>query len=75
MLEGSAPGSFIIDLSQSYIIGDGENDIKAGKEAGCKTVLVNGKWTNDKGKNFGQDYTFESILEAINTLFTNLIQV
>lgn len=70
-----ASEKFNIDLSQSYIIGDGENDIKAGKEAGCKTVLVNGKWTNDKGKNFGQDYTFESILEAINTLFTNLIQV
>ena len=24
-----------IDLSQSYMIGDGENDIKAGKAAGC----------------------------------------
>ena len=29
-----------IDLSQSYMVGDGENDIKAGKAAGCKTVLV-----------------------------------
>ena len=30
-----------IDLSQSYMVGDGENDIKAGKAAGCKTVLLN----------------------------------
>ena len=29
-----------IDLSQSYMVGDGENDIKAGKAAGCKTVLI-----------------------------------
>lgn len=29
-----------IDLSQSYMVGDGENDIKAGKAAGCKTVLL-----------------------------------
>ena len=29
-----------IDLSQSYMVGDGENDIKAGKAVGCKTVLV-----------------------------------
>ena len=30
-----------IDLNQSYMVGDGENDIKAGKAAGCKTVLLN----------------------------------
>lgn len=29
-----------IDLIQSYMVGDGENDIKAGKAAGCKTVLL-----------------------------------
>ena len=30
-----------IDLSQSYMIGDSESDIGAGKAAGCKTVLLN----------------------------------
>ena len=39
-----------IDLSQSYIVGDGENDIKAGKAAGCKTVLL-----NTECKYYGQD--------------------
>ena len=39
-----------IDLSQSYMIGDGENDIGAGKAAGCKTVLL-----NTECKYFGQD--------------------
>jgi D-glycero-D-manno-heptose 1,7-bisphosphate phosphatase len=35
-----AAEDFNIDLSRSWMIGDGENDIKAGKAAGCKTVLI-----------------------------------
>ncbi len=29
-----------IDLKKSYVVGDKLSDIKAGKEAGCKTILV-----------------------------------
>ena len=29
-----------IDLSLSYMVGDTENDTKAGKGAGCTTILV-----------------------------------
>ena len=29
-----------IDLSQSWVIGDGLTDVKAGKSAGCKTILL-----------------------------------
>ena len=29
-----------IDLSQSWMIGDGLNDVRAGKEAGCRTILL-----------------------------------
>lgn len=29
-----------IDLSSSWMIGDGVDDIKAGKKAGCKTILL-----------------------------------
>jgi len=29
-----------IDLSQSWMIGDGLTDVKAGKSAGCKTILL-----------------------------------
>lgn len=35
-----AAKDFNIDLSQSWMIGDGENDIKAGQNAGCKTALI-----------------------------------
>lgn len=29
-----------IDLAVSYMVGDTENDIMAGKDAGCKTILI-----------------------------------
>lgn len=35
-----AAKDFNIDLSKSWMIGDGVNDIKAGKKAGCKTILL-----------------------------------
>ncbi len=30
-----------IDLSESWMIGDGERDVEAGLRAGCKTILIN----------------------------------
>lgn len=35
-----ASQDFNIDLSSSWMIGDGKNDIKAGRAAGCRTVLI-----------------------------------
>ena len=58
-----AAGDYNIDLSQSYMIGDGENDIKAGLAAGCKAILVNGEGTNAKNEDFGQVDTLVSVLE------------
>ena len=51
-----AAEDFNIDLSQSWMIGDGENDILAGKAAGCKTVLVG------EGL-YQQDVTVASVME------------
>lgn len=51
-----AAKDFNIDLSASWMIGDGENDVKAGKAAGCKTGILG---TGD----FGQDITISSLLE------------
>ena len=49
-----AAEDFNIDLSESWMVGDGENDIKAGENAGCKTCLI--------GKDeFGQDMTVDSL--------------
>lgn len=53
-----AEKDFNIDLSKSWMVGDGENDIGAGKNAGCKTALIG---TED----FQQDVTVESLLAFV----------
>ena len=53
-----AAEDFNIDLSQSWMIGDGENDIKAGEVAGCKTALIG------EG-NFNQSIKGNSLLEIV----------
>ena len=58
-----AAEDFNIDLSNSWMIGDGENDIKAGKAARCKTALIG------EG-DYGQDMTGDSLLTVINALFS-----
>lgn len=36
----SAAGKFNIDLPASWMVGDGLNDVQAGKAAGCRSILV-----------------------------------
>lgn len=56
-----AAEDYNISLEDSWMVGDGENDIKAGKAAGCRTALV--------GKDaFGQDISVHSLQEFINYL-------
>lgn len=57
-----AAEDFNIDLSGSWMIGDGENDIKAGANAGCKTCLIG------EGQ-FGQDMTVGSLFEFVVSVF------
>ena len=54
-----AAEDFNIDLSRSWMIGDGSNDVNAGKAAGCRTVLIG---TED----FGQDISAEGLFVAVN---------
>ena len=56
-----AANDFNIDLVQSWMVGDGENDIKAGKAAGCKTVLIG-------SDNYLQDVSVSSLEEFIKYL-------
>mgnify|MGYP004561887915 FL=1 len=54
-----AAEDFNIDLSQSWMVGDGKNDVLAGKNAGCKTALIG---TDD----FGQEMTISSLGEFVD---------
>lgn len=50
-----------IDLSSSWMVGDGERDILAGKAAGCHTALIG------KGK-YGQETDGTSLLDVVSLI-------
>lgn len=54
-----AAKDFNIDLEKSWMVGDSQNDILAGQNAGCHTCLVNN--TGD----YGQDLTFKTVYDFI----------
>jgi D-glycero-D-manno-heptose 1,7-bisphosphate phosphatase len=59
-----------IDLDRSYLIGDTERDILAGKDAGCKTIGVR------TGKNIDNysvepDQKFDHVLDAVKYILLN----
>ncbi len=56
-----ASEKYNIDFKESWMIGDSENDILAGKAVGCKTVLLG----NDE---FDQDMSVISLKEAIDNI-------
>ena len=56
-----AAKDYNVDLMKSWMIGDGENDIRAGKAAGCKTFLIG-------IDNFKQDMTAKTLLQAVKLI-------
>lgn len=50
-----------IDLGVSWMVGDSDIDVAAGKNAGCKTVLLEG---NNKASDASADLVAQSLLEA-----------
>lgn len=64
-----ACSDFNIDLKKSFMIGDTTRDISAGKNAGCKTILVKtGYAGNDNICNVVPDYICKDVLEAANLI-------
>lgn len=57
-----AAKDFNIDLSQSYMIGDGKNDVLCGKNAGCKTALIG------EDISLEADYYSSNLLDIINEI-------
>lgn len=54
-----AAEDFNIDLSSSWMIGDDERDVGAGKNAGCHTALIG-------DQDFGQEKTVQSLLQFVD---------
>lgn len=60
-----AAQKFNIDLSQSWMVGDGENDIRAGQAVNCSTALIQ----NDNAADCGQTWIVHSLEEFAERLF------
>jgi D-glycero-D-manno-heptose 1,7-bisphosphate phosphatase len=54
-----------IDLAASWMIGDSEIDIEAGRNAGCRTVRLLGSTEPSKGS---ADVVASSLLEAVHLI-------
>lgn len=60
-----AAKDFNIDLEKSWIIGDSENDILAGKNAKCNTAYINAK---DINENIDYNICGRDLLECVNKI-------
>ena len=58
-----AAEEYNIDLANSWMIGDGENDVLAGTAAGCKTALIG-------NEDFGQTMTVSSVAEFVERVLS-----
>jgi D-glycero-D-manno-heptose 1,7-bisphosphate phosphatase len=59
----SAARAYALDLGASWIIGDSETDVQAGKNAGCRTARVLG---NDESASHSSDVVGASLLDAVH---------
>lgn len=64
-----AAKKFNISFKESWAIGDKTSDIKAGKDAGCKTILVmTGHGGNDKRCDAEPDFKAKDLYEAVTLI-------
>lgn len=54
-----------VDLTRSWMIGDRDSDIEAGRRAGCRTVLIDGMDTESGAGRAKEDLRAESLLIAV----------
>lgn len=56
-----------IDLSESWMVGDGENDMKAGRNAGCHLALIG-------SADYGQEITGSSLEEVVRKVLNETVK-
>ena len=64
-----AAEDFNIDLSKSWMIGDGENDVKAGAAAGCRTALICTDTEEDDLEFVQANLVVRSVAEFVEKVF------
>ncbi len=66
----AAAEKYNIDLKKSWMVGDSDRDIKAGRAAGCRTIAVRTGRSNHTSK-LNPDFWFESITDAVDFIIDN----
>ena len=60
-----------IDLESSWLIGDKTSDIKAGKDASCRTIMVRtGYGGSDRTCEVGPDYVVDNLSDAVDLILS-----
>lgn len=67
----SATKKYDIVLELSYMIGDRWSDVKAGQNAGCKTIWIDRGYADEKKPDPPADYTTQSLVEATQWILDN----
>lgn len=74
MIEQAA-NDYDIDVKNSFVVGDRTVDIQAGKNAGCKTILVKtGEAGKDKKHDVVPNFMAQDLLQAAKIVRNNSIQ-
>ncbi|OFY71277.1 MAG: hypothetical protein A3G23_02060 [Bacteroidetes bacterium RIFCSPLOWO2_12_FULL_37_12] len=63
LLYEKAISQFNIDISKSWMIGDTERDIIAGKKMNLRTILI-----SDKEESFKEDYKTKNLISAVDLI-------
>ena len=66
-----AEKDWTLDLSCSFLVGDRWRDIGAGRAAGCRTILIDGGYNEQKAKD--PDAVVGSLLEASTLILTDRV--
>lgn len=56
-----AAQDYNIDLKNSWMVGDGENDVQAGIAAGCRTALINNPEIPRRKEEYSPNITVDSL--------------
>lgn len=60
-----AAQDYNIDLKNSWMVGDGENDVQAGIAVGCRTALIHNFKISKKIEDYGQNVTVDSLSQFV----------
>ena len=63
-----AQKKYNLDLKSAWMVGDQDTDIRTGKAAGTKTILVEYPYSANRRGKVAPDYTVKDLKEAVDII-------